>query len=164
MAQFSIAAQKLGLMGTTIVVSSGDDGIAGAEARGNASNFAYRPYFPASCPWVTAVGATYGPENYGSEVAEQSDGHPSGGITTGGGFSNFYNQPAYQAAAVAAYVSAATMPPATGNYNATGKRGYPDVALLGHMYQVNVFCGVKNERRFPNSSFVFTCLSPTRFN
>lgn len=134
---FSVTAQKLGLMGTSIIVSSGDDGIAGAEARENASKCAFRPYFPAACPYVTAVGATMGPENYYAEVSETADAHPSGGITTGGGFSNFYDQPMYQAAAVAKYISTATMP-AGGGYNASGKRGYPDVALLGHMYQTMI--------------------------
>jgi tripeptidyl-peptidase I len=136
---FSVAAQKLGLMGTTLVVSSGDDGVAGAEARGNQSACKVRnfnPYFPSSCPFVTAVGATQGPENYGSEIAETSNAHPSGGITTGGGFSNFYLQPSYQTSAVATYTATAKMP--VGNYNATGMRGYPDVALLGHMYQVMI--------------------------
>ena len=79
-----------------------------------------------------------GPENYQPEIPETSDAHPSGGITTGGGFSNYYVQPEYQKSAVAGYVSNAKMP--VGNYNATGMRGYPDVALMGHMYQVRHVC------------------------
>lgn len=132
---FSTSVQKLGLMGTTVVVSSGDDGVAGAEARANKTACSFRPYFPAACPYVTAVGATMGPENYLQEISETADAHPSGGITTGGGFSQFYPQPSYQTEFVKTYISTAAMP--LGNYN-TSNRAYPDVALLGHMYQVMI--------------------------
>ena len=47
----------------------------------------YFPSFPATSPWVTAVGATMGPNTGGPEVACQSQ--LGGVITTGGGFSTF---------------------------------------------------------------------------
>ncbi len=40
------------------MVSSGDDGVAGYEARNNAANCAYSPIFPATSPYVTTVGGT----------------------------------------------------------------------------------------------------------
>ena len=52
-------------------------------------------------------------------------------ITTGGGFSNYYTMPSYQAAAVAAYLASGAVTPGTGNFARTG-RGYPDVAAIGH--------------------------------
>ncbi len=42
----------------TIVVSSGDDGVAGYNARTSASLCGYYPQFPASTPYVVAVGGT----------------------------------------------------------------------------------------------------------
>jgi tripeptidyl-peptidase I len=55
---FNTMAQKLNIMGTTILVSSGDDGAHSRLARNKASNCKYMPSFPASSPYVTAVGAT----------------------------------------------------------------------------------------------------------
>lgn len=55
---FNTEAQKLGLQGVTILVSSGDDGVANFQARSDASACGYNPSFPASSPYVTAVGAT----------------------------------------------------------------------------------------------------------
>ena len=55
---FRISALTLGLRGVTIVVSSGDDGANSPEARNKPASCGYMPGFPASCPFVTAVGAT----------------------------------------------------------------------------------------------------------
>jgi hypothetical protein len=49
---------KLSLMGVTLVAASGDDGVAGAPARTDPFRCGYYPMFPASSPYVTAVGAT----------------------------------------------------------------------------------------------------------
>ena len=62
---------------------------------------------------------------------------------SGGGFSDTFPIPSYQAAAVANYKITATMPPAD-LYNNTG-RGYPDVSALGG--QVNPYC-ITTEGRF----------------
>ena len=51
-------AKKLGLMGVTLVVASGDDGAVGPDARGSPSKCSYQPYFPASNPYFTAIGGT----------------------------------------------------------------------------------------------------------
>jgi len=65
---FDYEAIKLGLIGTSVIVSSGDDGVAGNQARVSSIFCGYNPQFPASSPWVTAVGATQGPESGGEEV------------------------------------------------------------------------------------------------
>lgn len=51
-------AKKVGMMGVTLVVASGDDGAVGADARGTPSKCSYQPYFPAGNPYFTAIGAT----------------------------------------------------------------------------------------------------------
>ena len=55
---FNTEAIKLGVMGTTILASSGDDGALSSQARGDAAYCGYGPSFPASSPYVVAVGAT----------------------------------------------------------------------------------------------------------
>ena len=51
-------AKKVGMMGVTLVVASGDDGAVGPDARGTPSKCSYQPYFPAGNPYFTAIGAT----------------------------------------------------------------------------------------------------------
>jgi subtilase family serine protease len=56
---FNIQAIKLGAMGVTIVVPSGDDGAISRLVRTNGTaKCSYSPTFPASSPYVVAVGAT----------------------------------------------------------------------------------------------------------
>ena len=55
---FDRAAMMLGTMGVTILVASGDDGVAMQYARSDASQCAYRASFPNTCPYVISVGAT----------------------------------------------------------------------------------------------------------
>ena len=60
-------------------------------------------------------------------------------ITSGGGFSEYYDQPSFQTAAVAGYlatVKGTTKDPYAG-YDAS-KRGYPDVSLAGANYHVYI--------------------------
>ena len=64
-----------------------------------------------------------------------AQGDISGIITSGGGFSEYYPMPAWQAAAVSAYftsAAAASQTPVAGY--ATAGRGYPDVSLAGLNY------------------------------
>ncbi len=42
----------------TLLSASGDDGVAGYKARGNTKMCGYWPQFPATSPYVTAVGGT----------------------------------------------------------------------------------------------------------
>ena len=56
---FSTQAIKLGAMGVTIFAASGDDGAISRAARTDGVlGCTYAPLFPASSPYVTAVGAT----------------------------------------------------------------------------------------------------------
>ncbi len=133
---FNTEAMKLGVQGVSILVSSGDDGVANFQARSNPKKCGYNPSFPASSPYVTAVGATQGPESGSAEIACQSD--KGGVITTGGGFSTVYAAPAYQKNAISQYFGnlTASQQPASGY--ATSGRGYPDVSMAGYNYEVIV--------------------------
>lgn len=125
---FNTEAMKLGVQGVSIFVSSGDDGVAGNGARGNVSACGYTPSFPATSPYITAVGATQGGPVGGEEVA--CSGNTGGVITTGGGFSTNYAQPDWQASAVATFLSRDSS--AVSGF-ASG-RAYPDVAMAGFNY------------------------------
>lgn len=133
MLRFNTEICKLGLRGLTVFVSSGDDGVANFGARSDPTQCGFTPSYPATSPYVTAVGATSGPEAGTSEVACTSD--TGGLITTGGGFSDTFAMPAYQQAAVQNYIKTGpSMPPLTA-FNTSG-RAYPDVAFMGHNYPV----------------------------
>ncbi|KAJ7123086.1 peptidase S8/S53 domain-containing protein [Mycena epipterygia] len=100
----------------------GSRGVSGGVRRNHdtpdlCNNNPFIPVFPASCPFVTTVGATIG---FRPEVAVNF---------TGGGFSKVFPTPAYQTAAVAGFPD--TLPSDfAGTFNKTG-RGYPDVAVQG---------------------------------
>lgn len=86
----------------------------------NATRFL--PEFPASCPFVTAVGATYHVE-------------PERAVAfSSGGFSDFFPRPTYQDAAVKQYLGILG-DRWTGLYNPEG-RGIPDVAAQGYNFTV----------------------------
>jgi tripeptidyl-peptidase-1 len=131
---FNTEAMKLGAQGVTIVASSGDDGVANFQARSAARKCGYTPSFPASSPYVFAIGGTQGPESAKTEIACQAD--QGGVITTGGGFSTVFAAPSYQADAVKGYFAglSSSQKPASG-YSTTG-RGYPDVSMAALNYEV----------------------------
>jgi tripeptidyl-peptidase-1 len=136
MKRFNGEVQKMGVRGLSVIIASGDDGVANSIARAAPSNCGFNPAYPASCPFVTAVGATQGPENDEPEIACSSD--TGGGITSGGGFSNVFRAPDYQTDAIAAWKqnNSKTLPPST-MFSQQG-RGYPDVAMMGHNYVVSI--------------------------
>lgn len=117
----------LAARGVTVVASSGDGGAAGTSygtCVGPSGEERFIPTFPASCPWVTSVGALAA---WGGSATYSS-----------GGFSNYFAAPDWQAESTAAYVegvlaNSSKIP--AGFYNASG-RGVPDVALLGDRYPV----------------------------
>ena len=82
---------------------------------------AFRPDFPASSPFVTAVGGTV-LQQEGTLGAERA------WASGGGGFSNIFSRPSYQDAAVNAYLVRANLPDQQ-HWNASG-RAYPDVSAL----------------------------------
>merc|ERR1712217_650342 len=90
--------QKLGAMGITVVIASGDDGSGGVSRQGS-NNGKLSPSFPASIPYALAVGATYFESGLsGEEQATTQFG-------SGGGFSYDYDMPSYQSSAVQAYLN-----------------------------------------------------------
>jgi len=91
------------------------------------------PSWPASSPWVTAVGGTrfVGMKIGAEEMATDQFG-------SGGGFSTMFNisdHAQWQADAVKAYLAAAPQLPPAGVFPAYG-RATPDVSGLGEGYQV----------------------------
>ena len=143
---------KLGLQGHSIFYASGDDGVAGPPGDDSKNGCLgpdrtiFSPAWPNSCPYLTNVGATkvypgrtvFEPE---SAVVDPA-GHPyRTAFSSGGGFSNIYGIPSYQAAAVNQfftnhnppypyYSGNASFGANGGLYNRIG-RGYPDVAANG---------------------------------
>merc|ERR1712100_974106 len=110
----------------------------------------FYPQWPASSPYVTAVGATQLKDAImdltdAPEVCSLYNGTcASGGVevavsqaeayfTSGGGFSNVSLRPAFQDAAVSAYLASGVPLPASHYFNASG-RAFPDVAAMGHNY------------------------------
>jgi len=91
------------------------------------------PSWPASSPWITAVGST---RFVGQKVgAEQMATDQFG---SGGGFSGMFNisdNAQWQADAVKAYLAAAPQLPPAASFPAFG-RATPDVSALGEGYQV----------------------------
>jgi len=133
------AFMKAGVRGLSLLFASGDQGACGREGCG-LLRIRFHPDFPAASPYITAVG--------GTDFATDAIGPEQAWKQGGGGFSNTFAAPAYQAAAVAAYKAnpRARLPPQY-MWNATG-RGYPDVAALGGLkapycvYSGGLFQGV----------------------
>jgi tripeptidyl-peptidase-1 len=119
--------QKLGAMGVTVVIASGDDGSGGISRQGS-NNGKLSPSFPASIPYALAVGSTFFDAGLsGEEKATTQFG-------SGGGFSYDFPVPSYQSSAVKGYLA---QNPKTGTKAyATNGRGSPDVALLGEKFAV----------------------------
>ncbi|KAF8914258.1 subtilisin-like protein [Gymnopilus junonius] len=125
---------QLGARGVTLTFSSGDGGVGDGDPDPatqtcftndgkNATKFI--PGFPASCPFVTAVGGT----NHIPETAVSR-------FFSGGGFSNYFARPAYQDKVVTEYL-AKSLPKGryAGLFNPNG-RAIPDVAAQGDFFRV----------------------------
>ncbi|KAF2426239.1 subtilisin-like protein [Tothia fuscella] len=145
---------QLGTRGVTLLFSSGDSGVGNpAVGDGQCEIFPnpdkpengmpnFLPSFPASCPYVTAVGGTRGLPQSGDRTGnfnvEVAAGYPSGisKYASGGGFSNYFTQPTWQKDIVNQYVSQLTREEVDPNmFNKTG-RAYPDLAANGQQYAV----------------------------
>jgi len=169
-ARMNLEFMKLGLRGITLLVATGDTGVQGAAQQGGSppSCKPFLPVWPASSPYVTAVGGTqfsfrtqeacwtdvYSlgtpasinfacPDLDVGEIVSSAD--TGAMITSGGGFSNKFAMPAYQRLAVEEYLrqgnstlTTGFLPPAE-YFNATG-RGYPDISAVGQNVPV-VFNG-----------------------
>lgn len=114
---------QLGTRGVSVIFSSGDTGVGSACQTNDGKNTTrLLPIFPASCPYVTSVGGTY-------RIQPERAVHFSSG-----GFSDIWERPAYQDAAISTYLGK------LGNhweglYNPAG-RGFPDVAAQGLGFRV----------------------------
>lgn len=134
-------------------ISAGDRGLIDADQHttGVAGNgdaclsdgVRFSPSFPPTCPYVTAVGATQVPTGTDITALLASGTQPETAsetvIYSGGGFSNYFGIPSYQAGAVGAFL--ADYPPGYGalQYNNSGtSRAYPDVSANGANYVVAV--------------------------
>lgn len=134
---------KLGLAGTTILYSSGDSGVAGNGGEcidpttgqfNDGSSGMFAPSFPGGCPFVTSVGATQ--INPGSTV-DDPESACAQVIFSGGGFSNVFDMPDYQADAVATWFTDFPTDYTSSQFNNSGlARGFPDVAANGANYVV----------------------------
>jgi len=127
---------KLTLTGITFIASSGDGGVAYSQSHecllANGTLVAGNPtgsfvgQLPASCPFITAVGATsVAPGASTDQVEESTTDFPSGG-----GFSNNFVRPAWQDRAVQNYLDNFAPDYAPSVFNRSG-RAYPDVAANG---------------------------------
>ncbi|KAL3463032.1 peptidase S8/S53 domain-containing protein [Aspergillus heterothallicus] len=114
---------QLGARGVSVIFSSGDDGVGMSCVTNDGTNRTrFQPIFPASCPFVTAVGGTHGIS-------------PESAIDfSGGGFSERFPRPTYQDASVGAYLSKLG-DKWNGLYNRHG-RGIPDVAAQANDYLI----------------------------
>ena len=97
------------------------------------------PSWPASSPWVTAVGATRFLHDQVGAMVEEAAVSAEDHFGSGGGFSRRFPVADYQANAVARYfssVAASTLPdPSVATY-AKGGRGTPDVSAIGTGFEV----------------------------
>ncbi|KAJ5797736.1 tripeptidyl peptidase SED3 [Penicillium pulvis] len=114
---------QLGARGVTVIFSSGDSGPGGTcESNDGSYRTKFIPNWPASCPFVTSVGGTFGSS-------------PEQGISfSGGGFSDYFDRPSYQDSVVQSFLDK------NGNkwkglFNPAG-RGIPDVSAQASRFMV----------------------------
>lgn len=117
---FATAVEQLAAMGGTIFVASGDSGVQNIDG----SCAAPVASFPASVPYVVAVGATQPAK---LEVPEKVANVSEAGFTSGSGVSALFDRPVYQ--------NATSSP-------ATTYRTIPDVVAVGVAYLVTLSDGV----------------------
>ncbi len=106
MENFDQVAQEAGLLGITITAACGDNGCCDGMTDGK-----NHVDFPASCPHVLACGGTSLVAANGTIESETVWNDGTHGGTTGGGYSNVFTRPEWQAAV-----------------NTQSGRGVPDVA------------------------------------
>ncbi|KAF8256846.1 peptidase S8/S53 domain-containing protein [Lactarius quietus] len=120
---------RLGARGVTFLFASGDHGVGAGDCMNRQGLLQFRPTFPATCPYVTAVGGTAGlsPTGLSPEYGTKS---------SGGGFSNYFDRRDYQEEVVNAYLEK------LGNrnrrlFNPFG-RGVPDLSAQAINFKVVV--------------------------
>ncbi|KAH8895492.1 tripeptidyl-peptidase sed4 [Thozetella sp. PMI_491] len=118
---------QLAARGVSVLAASGDGGASGIDkgdcmvnSGPNQGQLRFLAAFPASCPYVTSVGAT------GFYIPWEPTSWSSGG------FSEYFEAPAWQQNDTAKYV-ASLNGTHDGWYNTSG-RGFPDLTLVGVRY------------------------------
>ncbi|KZT24082.1 subtilisin-like protein [Neolentinus lepideus HHB14362 ss-1] len=117
---------QLSARGSSVMFSSGDGGVGAGTCQTNdgTNRTLFQPVFPATCPYITGVGATY-------QIAPEK-----GVYFSQGGFSRYFKRPLWQAAAVPPFLEKLGSTYA-GLYNPAG-RAVPDVSAQGYGFQVVV--------------------------
>lgn len=123
---------KVGSRGISVFFSTGDNGVAGNGER--SCNNGFYPVWPATCPWITAVGGTQ--FNGTDEVVANFYRLNKNVQSPGGGYSNHFAAPDYNKDVTTAYANSLDSS-YDGYYNPNG-RGYPDVSLVSVNYQTYV--------------------------
>ncbi|KAG8716005.1 hypothetical protein FRC09_016123 [Ceratobasidium sp. 395] len=115
---------QLGARGISLLFASGDNGVGAGSCMTNSGTprKQFQPLFPATCPFVTSVGATYGMSPETALVISQ------------GGFSNYFKQPSYQEKIALNYMKSLGST-YKGLYNKKG-RAFPDVAAQGRNFRI----------------------------
>ncbi|KAF9243183.1 peptidase S8/S53 domain-containing protein [Melanogaster broomeanus] len=162
---------KLGLMGITVLYSSGDYGVAGnnalclnANGTQSVDGMMFNPSFPGTCPYITSVGATMVAPNstvYEPEMACEEV------IYSGGGFSNYFAMPDYQKEYVDYYLTNYYPDYPASIWNSTGmSRAYPDISANGANYVVAVdgefYLVYGTSCSSPVSGAIFTMINAAR--
>jgi len=121
----------LAAKGISIIFASGDSG-SGYQGNDEAGKNKLYPSWPASSPWVTAVGGTRFVDQKPTEAEMATDQFGSGG-----GFSSMFDRTnaTWQEAVVKSYLATASKLPKAGAYSAGG-RATPDVSGIAEGYQV----------------------------
>lgn len=130
---------KLGMMGVSVLYSSGDYGVAGNGGQcidgpginatyNNGTSGRFNPSFPGTCPYITSVGATQ-VKNNTSVTSTQPEEACETVIYSGGGFSNVFPLPSYQADAVREWFADYPPPYGADRFNNSQEtRGFPDIS------------------------------------
>lgn len=117
---------KLSLTGVSLLSSSGDFG---PHCNTSTGKPLFSPKAPASCPYVTNVGGTMLLPGEPATARQVAYAIPSLGAQSGGGFSNRFARPKYQAEAVQAYLDSHVPQLPSETFNRSG-RAYPDVSAV----------------------------------
>jgi tripeptidyl-peptidase-1 len=119
---------KAGLRGISLLVATGDNGFEGAWAEPGCSKNV--PTFPASSPYITAVGGTEWAEFNGDSMGKET-GDPLGSA----GFSNIFDTPMYQTEEVQHWLDIGNKA-GDSAFNKAG-RGYPDISALSTIHSTD---------------------------
>lgn len=137
--------KTLGTKGVSVILASGDDGTSYNGRQGYRGQVLYASW-PASSPYVTAIGATSFQQETG--YLQQSVCALNGDQTygwSGGGFAWAQDVPAFQASTISSYVTGKGLPPSDCWASSGSKRGNPDLAVLGQGFQIYVNGKVSSE-------------------